>query len=337
MTALKLGLALGSGAARGWAHIGVIRRLEEIGLRPQVVTGASIGSLVGAAYASGQLTVLEEWIAKLRWLDVLTMFDTTLGRGGFIAGNKLMSTISGLLEDHPIESLPIGFGAVATDLQTGGEVWLRQGSMLDAVRASSGLPGLFVPVQRDGRWLIDGGVVNPVPVSLCHALGADLVIAVNLNTDGLDVHRREREERPAPSATASAREAERRDEREILERLGDMLGNLLPSGGNAKADKAAQPSLFDVMAGTIAIMQDRITRSRMAGEPPVVQINPRLGGMQILDFHKAEPAIDEGLRATDRVAEELDYLRNLLGSVKKDASIERSAADQDDDVTPTNA
>ncbi|MEO0421887.1 MAG: patatin-like phospholipase RssA [Pseudomonadota bacterium] len=317
MTDLKLGLALGSGAARGWAHIGVIHRLTELGLRPQVVTGASIGSLVGAAYASGQLEVLEQWIAKLRWLDVLTMFDTTLGRGGFISGNKLMNTISGLLEDHPIESLPIGFGAVATDLQTGGEVWLREGSMLEAIRASSGLPGLFVPVQRQGRWLIDGGVVNPVPVSLCHALGADLVIAVNLNTDGLDVHRREREERSPPPDTTRNAEAERRDEKEILERLGDMLGNLLPNGGNAKDDKPPEPSLFDVMAGTIAIMQDRITRSRMAGEPPVVQINPRLGGMQILDFHKAAPAIDEGARATDRVAEELSYLKKLLGAGKE--------------------
>ncbi len=316
MTGLKLGLALGAGAARGWAHIGVIRRLEQIGLRPQVVTGASIGSLVGAAYASGQLGVLEEWISKLRWLDVLTMFDTTLGRGGFISGNKLMNTISGLLEDQAIESLPIGFGAVATDLKTGGEIWLREGSMLEAVRASSGLPGLFVPVMREGRWLIDGGVVNPVPVSLCHALGADLVIAVNLNTDGLDVHRRQREgadeeRRPAPS---NGGEAEQRDEKEILERLGDMIGNLLPNAGAPREEKPAEPSLFDVMAGTIAIMQDRITRSRMAGEPPVVQICPRLGGTQILDFHKAATAIEEGQRATDRMTEDLAYLKKLLGT-----------------------
>ncbi|MEO0972424.1 MAG: patatin-like phospholipase RssA [Pseudomonadota bacterium] len=324
MTALKLGLALGSGAARGWAHLGVIRRLEQIGLRPQVVTGASIGSLVGAAYASGQLDVLEEWIAKLRWLDVLTMLDTTLGRGGFISGNKLMNTISGLLEDQPIESLDVGFGAVATDLQTGGEVWLREGSMLEAVRTSSGLPGLFVPVLREGRWLIDGGVVNPVPVSLCHALGADLVIAVNLNTDGLDVHRRQREDRTVPSMAPPSEEGGEEDEKnenEILERLGELIGNLMPNQApSAREEKPAEPSLFDVMASTIAIMQDRITRSRMAGEPPVVQICPRLGGMQIMDFHKATPAIEEGERATDRVADDLEYLKELLA-----ADLERAA------------
>lgn len=331
MTPLKLGLALGSGAARGWSHIGVIRVLEDLGLRPHVVTGASIGSLVGAAYASGQLDTLEAWIRKLRWLDVLTMFDTTLGRGGFISGNKLMTTIAGLLEDQPIESLEMRFGAVATDLQTGGEIWLREGSMLEAVRASSGLPGLFVPVQRDGRWLIDGGVVNPVPVSLCHALGADVVIAVNLNTDALDMHRRERErDRSAEEAAATRRgadgddESERRHEREILERLGDLIGNLLPdrqgdvddgAHGHAAGGRRPmpEPSLFDVMAGTIAIMQDRITRSRMAGEPPVVQVCPRLGDMQILDFHKAAPAIEEGVRAVERVRDDVDYLRSLLG------------------------
>lgn len=330
MTRLTLGLALGSGAARGWSHIGVIRALEEMGLSPQVVTGASIGSLVGAAYASGQLETLEQWIRKLRWLDVLTMFDTTLGRGGFITGNKLMTTISGLLEDQPIESLAMRFGAVATDLHTGGEIWLREGAMLDAVRASSGLPGLFVPVRRDGRWLIDGGVVNPVPVSLCHALGADLVVAVNLNTDALDVHRWERTrageaaaQAPDDDAQAGGGEGDEdpdtraRREREVLDRLGELLGNLLPNRSEAADDAeeegSPEPSLFDVLAGTIAIMQDRITRSRMAGEPPVVQICPRLGAMQILDFHKAGEAIDEGRRAAERARDDLEYLRNLLG------------------------
>jgi NTE family protein len=325
MTTLKLGLALGSGAARGWAHLGVIRALERMDLHPQVVCGASIGSLVAAAWASRQLDVLEPWVRKLRWIDVLTLFDTTLGRGGFIEGNKLMNTIAQLLEDRPIEALDIAFGAVATDLHTGGEVWLRRGSMLNAVRASSGLPGLFVPVRQEGRWLIDGGVVNPVPVSLCNALGADLVIAVNLNTDALDMHRVTRNEAldsgdedsvddddgtPSEGDTTT-----RKRENEILERLGAMVGNLLPNQDRAGTGKETpEPSLFDVMASTIAIMQDRITRSRMAGEPPVVQICPRLGDMQILDFHKAEVAIAEGERAVERVKDDLLYVRRMLGA-----------------------
>jgi NTE family protein len=320
MKKLKLGLALGAGAARGWAHFGVIRALEEMGLRPDIVCGVSIGSLVGGAWASGQIDVLEPWVRKLRWLDVLTLFDTTLGRGGFIEGNKLMSTIANLLEDQPIESLGTAFGAVATDLHTGGEVWLRSGSMLEAVRASSGLPGLFVPVNQHGRWLIDGGVVNPVPVSLCTALGADLVIAVNLNTDALNVHRRERERERSKRPSLKPDTDEGKKENEILERLGAMVGSLIPSpsGNNSRKEDTAmaEPSLFDVLADTIAIMQDRITRSRMAGEPPAVQICPRLGGMQILDFHKSEVAIEEGLRAVERSREELEYLRRLLGEQK---------------------
>ncbi len=325
MKTLKLGLALGSGGARGWAHIGILRALEAMNLRPDVVCGVSSGSLVGAAYASGQLDVLEEWIRKLRWLDVLTLFDTTLGRGGFIEGSKLMTTMANRLKDQPIESLPIMYGAIATDLHTGGEVWLREGSMLSAVRASSGLPGLFVPVRQGGRWLIDGGVVNPVPVSLCHALGADLVVAVNLNTDALDMHRQHRD-RDGDAAgdrhkqgADGADPATRKQENEILERIGSLIGNLMPN--SKESEEPPEPSLFDVLASTIAIMQDRITRSRMAGEPPEVQICPRLGDMQILDFHKAGDAIEEGRRAVARAREELLWLRGVLG---------RRAAEVDD-------
>jgi NTE family protein len=314
MKELKLGLALGSGAARGWAHLGVIRALEEMDLKPHIVCGASIGSLVAAAWASRQLDVLEPWVRKLRWLDVLSLFDTTFGRGGFIEGNKLMNTIAGLLEDQPIESLECAFGAVATDLNTGGEVWLRSGSMLDAVRASSGLPGLFVPVNKNGRWLIDGGVVNPVPVSLCNALGADFVIAVNLNTDALDIHRHGSQGKDTePEEAQQSDEKEAAKENELLERLGEMMGNLIPSKDRGKAaSEAVEPSLLEVLAGTIDIMQDRITRSRMAGEPPAVQICPRLGHMQIMDFHRADVAIEEGRRAVTRAHDDLVYLKNLL-------------------------
>ena len=181
MTTPRVGLALSSGSARGWAHIGVIRALADRGLSPSVVTGASVGALVGAGYASGTLDPLQEWVCKLTQLDVWRLVDATFRGGGVMTGNRLMAAVAECVTDRPIEGLPLAYGAVATDLYTGDEVWLREGSLIGAVRASSGLPGLLAPTWYQDRWLIDGGVVNPLPVSMCRALGADIVIAVDLS------------------------------------------------------------------------------------------------------------------------------------------------------------
>lgn len=262
----KIGLALGSGSARGWAHIGVLRALEELGITPSVVSGASTGSLVAAACASDQLGEIEAWVRKLTKIDVWRLMDANFGGGGVMTGNKLMRAVGEQLVDYPIEKLGRAFGAVAADLQTGREVWIRTGSMLNAVRASSGLPGLFTPVQHEGQWLIDGGVVNPVPVSLCRALGADFVIAVNLNR------------RP----------------------LGDS--------GSQSADeqsRSVQSSMMEVMYTSIAIMQDQITRSRLVGDPPDALVRPQLSDFNLMDFHRAAEAIDEGHAAVERVKGEL--------------------------------
>lgn len=262
----RIGLAFGSGSARGWAHIGVLRALEERGIRPAVVSGASTGSLVAAACASGQVDKLESWVRDLTKIDVWRLMDANFGGGGVMTGNKLMRAVGDQLEDREIEGLDCQFGAVAADLYTGREVWLRNGSMLSAVRASSGLPGLFTPTQHEGRWLIDGGVVNPVPVSLCRALGADYVIAVSLNRRLAD-------------------EAQRRPDE-------DNSGN-------------TQASMMEVMYTSINIMQDQITRSRLAGDPPDVVIRPRLSDFRLMDFHRAAEAIDEGYAAAERLSGEL--------------------------------
>jgi NTE family protein len=181
VTRPRLGLALGSGSARGWAHIGILGGLAGHGLMPQVIAGASVGALVGAAYAAGRLADLERWVTLLTQRDVWRLVDTTFRGGGVMTGSRLMEAIAARIGDALIETLPVAYGAVATDLYTGEEIWLRDGSFMTAVRASSGLPGLFAPTWHEGRWLIDGGVVNPLPVSLCRALGADVVIAVDLS------------------------------------------------------------------------------------------------------------------------------------------------------------
>src|SRR5690606_14293613 len=183
----KIGLALGSGSARGWSHIGILRVLEEAGIVPDIVCGTSVGALVGAAYVDGQLEPFEKWVRSLTWQSVMGLLDFTI-TGGLIHGEKLFAYLRSHFSEKDITSLPKLFGTVATELVTGREVWLRDGSVIDAVRASAALPGLFKPVQMDGRLLVDGALVNPVPVSLCRAMGADIVIAVDLNSDLIGRH-----------------------------------------------------------------------------------------------------------------------------------------------------
>ncbi len=305
---LQVGIALGSGSARGWAHIGILRALAERGILPDVVTGASIGSLVGAAYASGQLEALEEWAVGLSRVDVWRLLDTTLRRGGVMSGNRLMRAVREHLTDHAIEDLPVPFAAVATELDTGIEVWLREGSMLDAVRASSGIPGMFTPSWYQDRWLIDGGVVNPTPVSTCRALGADYVIAVNLNKH-LQAFTGRRRYPPPPEETNELPEEDMEEGRAGFERLTGLVHGLVDS---FRAARGPEPGLFDVVGASIAIMQDRITRSRMVGDPPDVVIEPDIADFELMDFHRAAEAIPLGREAVERVVEELEDLKNVL-------------------------
>ncbi len=292
---LRLGIALGSGSARGWAHIGVLRALEQAGILPDVVSGTSIGALVGAAYASNALERLEEWVARIDWWEIIRYIDVRLGG---VEGERLMRAFRERVEDAPIETLPKPFGAVATDLQTGREVWFQEGSLLEAVRASIALPGLFSPVRHQGRWLVDGGLVDPLPISLCRALGADRVIAINLNGDIVGKHFSGRPSRLAAPSPLLAR---------LSAGLQAMLGN--NSRATEEAEEDEPPGLFDVMAGSINIMQDRITRARMAGDPPDVVLTPRLAHLGLMDFDQADEAIAAGMEC---VRLHLPLLRNVL-------------------------
>jgi NTE family protein len=300
---MKLGIALGSGSARAWSHIGVLRALAEHGIRPDVVAGASAGALVGAAYASNQLDELESWARELTKTDVWRLLDATFGGGGVMRGDRLMAAVAERLNDLNIGSLAYPFAAVAADLYTGKEVWLREGSMLDAVRASSGLPGLFTPVRKDDHWLIDGGVVNPVPVSLCRVLGADYIIAVNLNQSSLNRNSRTRlyENDDAPE-----QKPERITASEPVNRWIGALDEFLNSRRTEADDR--EPGLIEVMSATINIMQDHITRSRMGGDPPDLVISPRLHDFQMMDFHRAREAIEHGYLAVQRVSPALSEL-----------------------------
>lgn len=321
----KIGVALGSGAARGWAHIGVLRALEEFGLRPTVVCGTSMGALVGAAYASGKLDHFEAWARSLDRGTVLGMFDVSL-RGGLIQATKVFDYMFTDLPDVNIEDLDLAFGAVATDLDRGTEVWLRSGSLRDGLRASVAMPGLISPARDEqrGRWLVDGGLVNPVPVSLCRALGADVVIAVELSGEVLThpitpltkrVPQLETSsagaEGGADDDSASSPDDEEPGNGTVFDALSDFAEGLrIRLLGSAPASKETWPSVYEVISKSLLVMQVRITRSTMAGDPPELHVLPRLQQVGILDFDKAAQAIPEGYRAVEvALASQADFHR----------------------------
>jgi NTE family protein len=301
----RIGLALGSGSARGWSHIGVIRALERAGVVPDIVCGTSIGALVGAVYAADALDRFEPWVKSLNWKSVLGLMDFKMG-GGLIEGGKLLDFFRSRYEDKGIAGLQKPYACVATELYTGREVWLREGPVIDAVRASIALPGLFTPAQHDGRLLVDGGLVNPVPVSLCRAMGADVVIAVDLNWDIMLRHSRvashgKEDDRAAEAAAVAAAP-------------GGLLQAILARfhplrAANGRDNGPPMPSMLDVLTTSLNIMQMRITQSRLAGEPADVVIRPRLNDVAPMDYHLASATIAEGERAAEFA---LPYIRDVL-------------------------
>ncbi len=292
MDTAKVGLALGGGAARGWSHIGIIEALVEAGVTFDVVCGTSIGALVGAAYISGQLPALKKWALAMTWRQMVAMLDIRLVGGGLINGQAIVRKLNEMGVNRPIEDYDVPFAAIAAELATGHEVWIRQGRIDEAVRASIALPGVVSPAKIDGRLLLDGGLVNPVPVSACRALGADVIIAVNLNADFFEA----RGSRSAAMRT-----------RRLRPRTRDKVVSLLPKNGTADAalrllqPHNSTPGFLDVLITSFNIMQDQITRSRLAGEPPQVLITPYMNGLGPMDFHRAADAIERGRAAVAHV------------------------------------
>jgi len=334
----KLGIALGAGAARGLCHIGVLRALGERGVEPRIVCGTSMGALVGAAYAAGHLASLEDWVRTLDLGDIVRLLDVHLTTaGGFAEAGKLIEHLRETVGDLMIEELPRTFAAVATDLATGRELWLREGSLWDAVRASIAVPGILTPKLHAGRWLVDGALVNPVPVSVCRALDADVVLAVNLTGGltgrhlssetlawagdeaatgppggghGAPVNDPEGDPEDDPGGDPE-REEERAPEEEpgLMARVKETLSREDWASELFRRGRTS-PTVFEVLGTALDIMEDRITRSRMAGDPPDLVFNPKVLGIELFEFQRAEEAIEAGRRAVER---ERDRLDELLG------------------------
>ncbi len=280
----KIGLALGSGASRGWSHIGVIKALLREGIEPDIVCGTSVGAIIGGSYVAGNLEKLEHWVLGSTRTDVLRFFDISLSQSGFVDTERLSWFLHSYVaaDDQRIEDMPKKYAAVSTNLDTGREVWFMEGGLADAVRASMALPGLFPAVRNDHRWLVDGGLVNPVPVTVCRALGADIVIAVNLNSGIIGKRNNE-----TPEVTAE-------DKRGVFSSFKQQAKEYSNSIFPNRDEKDEAPGLFYAIANSVNIFQDRITRSRLAGDPADVLLSPHLAHIGMLEFHRAAEAIKEG-------------------------------------------
>ncbi len=305
---MKIGLALGSGAARGWAHIGIIKALEELGVKIDIVSGCSIGAYVGAAYTSNRLDGLSDWACSLTEWQVLSLMGVGFNRGGLVSGQRVFQALADNFSEVSFDELSKPLAVVATDLYSGKEVSFTQGTIIDAVKASCAIPGLFPPTYLNERWLVDGAVVNPVPINLCRQLGADFVIAVNLSADF----------RPQ-AAENSLHEHEKN-----LKKTNDFFSksqSLMQQwfkGAKNKVSKTElsltdtvkqpeSPSIIGVMSSSLDILQARVTRSRLAGDPPDILIEPQLRDFGTMEFHRATELVDEGRKSVSRLAEQIKY------------------------------
>jgi NTE family protein len=306
----KIGLALSSGMARGWAHIGVIKALKKLGFEFDVITGTSVGALAGGCYLAGKLGALEEWTLALNKRKIVSYLDMRLRSGGLISGNRLVEEMRKYVGEVKIEDLGVPYAAMTTDLVTGHEIWLQKGSLIEAMRASFSLPGIFPPVKMEGRWLADGALVCPLPVAACRALGADMVIAVNLNADIIGKSRRPGASVPTAAGFDLFQMLEETDQQEKMSLMDSVTRRVFRRDYDG-------PSIFGVMTSCLNIMQDRITRSRLAGDPPDVHIAPRLGHIGLLEFDRTEEAIHEGEAAVMRKRPELADALQVLSQTSR--------------------
>lgn len=292
----RIGLALGAGAARGWSHIGVVKTLVAAGIVPEIIAGTSIGAVVGGAYAAGKLEELEAFARSVTRRSMLGLVDLSFAGSGLVAGSRLRRMLDAGLGDMTFEELPIRFAAVATEFGTGREIWLRRGHLVTGLRASYAIPGVFEPIEINGRWLLDGAMVNPVPVTTARALGADYVIAVSVNAG-----------RRGRGSTVTEQTVPRPARAEPMRESGGNAGLLRPVrevagmitrqiGGRSHAP----PGIAAIMVDAVNITQDRISRARLAGDPPDLMIGPRLEEIGLFDFHRAEEAIAIGTTAAER-------------------------------------
>jgi NTE family protein len=306
-------LVLGSGSSRGWAHIGAIEALEEENIPINYIVGCSIGSYVGSLYASGSLRSLKEFVLKMDGKKVFSYFDVVFPRSGLLNGTKKLKELFSMHTDvKNFSDLNIPVMMVATDLETGDKVVLKSGNLINALRATISIPGLFAPAKVKNRWLVDGGLVDPVPVGVARAIEADVVIAVDLNSELVS-----RKNRKKQTIHAEKKRADHHDyKNELMRKLAGYYENAELSFKNKINEllrrEASTPYIMETLTTSIGIMQERITRINLAVDPPDILIQPRLGELKMMDFDQVEHAIKEGYIG---VKEKMEDIKNLLEPV----------------------
>lgn len=302
----RIGLALGAGVARGFAHIGVIRALRRHGIKPDVISGTSIGALVGGCYLAKRLDEFEDWALSLTRRKMFGYLDFSIRSPGLIMGHKFTQAMEEHLKDIQIQDLPHPYVAIATDMVTGHEVWLRRGNLVEAMRASFALPGVFPPVKLLGHNLIDGALVNPTPVSACRALGAKVTIAVDLNADLIGKATKPGKDYQTVMGFDIFNDRDVAPEDQKLFSRFDITKRLF------KRNKD-DPSIFGVMFSSFNIIMDRVTRSRLAGDPPDIHIKPLVGNFGLLEVERAKEMIEEGEASVERILPDIkSALQTLL-------------------------
>lgn len=271
-------LVLGSGGARGLAHIGVIRELESRGYEIRAIAGCSIGALIGGIHAIGELETYADWVTGLSQSDIFRLLDWTFSGGGLIRGNKLIDKLKRLVGDRNIEDLPLDYTAVAVDIEKGKEVWLDEGPLFDAIRASIAIPALVTPHQYRGRTLVDGGLLNPVPLEPTLRTLTDMTIIVDVNGKAAS---------PQPLGRVDDSDETGQG---FLQRMRDYFGS---TDSKFISTETGMP-LSEVMMHSLDIMQGAITRQRLAVSQPDLVISIPKNTCMIHEFHLAEPVINLG-------------------------------------------
>ncbi|HID49559.1 MAG TPA: serine protease [Chromatiales bacterium] len=284
-------LVLGSGGARGLAHIGIIHWLEEHEYEIRAISGASMGALIGGIYAAGKLDLYTNWVSALRKRDVLGLLDFSFSKSGIFSGDRIMQTLRDLLGDMNIENLPIAFTAVATDLDAEKEIWINEGSLFDAIRASISIPSVFTPVRYKGHLLVDGGLLNPVPIAPTVYDVTDLTIAVNL--------RGKREKLPRPAGSPAARDKDPGYQVAIRQFVESLQEKLLPENEPRQKGKETV-TVVDLVNRSFETMQDTITRFKMAAYNPDFIIDIPANACTTFEFYRAEEMIALGYERAER-------------------------------------
>ncbi len=313
----KVGLVLGSGGARGWAHIGVLQELKRMGIEPFCIAGTSIGSIAGTLYATDTLDLAEDLALHLNWKDVALLFlEVNFLRSGLVSGRNFMKLLQDIIPARSFSELAYPLAIVATDLNSEREVVFKEGDLFNAIRSSISIPGIFTPVEHECTHLVDGGLTNPLPISTCRAMGAEQIIAIDINLR-------------SPPERDSIQQVEQEESKEdhdsnTLKSLQASIAKLLPQLHTPASktfmrwfdtpDKPSESlSLIDVLTRSFRLVENEITRNTIKLNPPEILIQPAVGNIMTLEFYRGKEAIEAGREAVQEKREELEALMNYEG------------------------